>query len=164
MGGLKSNVILGSFWHIPPLRWEFTRRLRHGTPLLQKAEEVQRIGEEEARCTTRSSETHISEAFQSFFIYHEPQERRQGPRFSIRMIIWISCFGSLWCWWVIPKSETTMLSSGGKTRHLGSVSEKLGSWLLILILSICKTQPIFTNAETALLSCGGEISSDLYST
>ena len=54
-------------------------------------EEVQRIGEEEARCTTRSSETHTSEAFQSFFIYHEPQERRQGPRFSIRMIIWIFC-------------------------------------------------------------------------
>ena len=49
---------------------EFTRKLQHGRPQLQKVEEVQKIGEEEARCTTRSSlssETHISEAFQSFF-------------------------------------------------------------------------------------------------
>ena len=56
---------------------EFTRKLRHGRPQLQKVEEVQKIGEEEARCTRRSSETHISEAFQSLFIYHEPQESPQ---------------------------------------------------------------------------------------
>ena len=65
---------------------------------------------------------HVVLFVHSFERFKDPCITRQGPRFSIRMVIGIFY------------SDTLVIG------------------ILVLTLSICPTQPIFTNTETAMLS------------